>query len=518
MPEHEVEKREIPWNATWGFDGVRRFQKFAFFTFVFLFFVESASAAEYIPHRPNRLTSIHFTLFKIYRQQQCQEKMIEEAQQISELIPNDPDLEFFLGNSMQLGNFKAALEHYKRAAELAPSNLEYAQALGYALGRTGDWQGYSEILKRLEEKRHPFLPFPNDTEKYSPWMKPTASLSTKRTSMILNQGRSMVDIGELPTSTSKISINIRNADFAVMFEDRKNIAFITNYPHHWTDRSGHMNQEAISPPRRGYFQSINGIEALYGNHIKGSSEGMSIDHSLFQLAPTKNGGPSELRFAEDGAYINGQRLRIGALDPDDHDEPDVAQLIVPIDYSGQLSLNTDRGWIKLEQWKGSLKLFSSRPRNFEIGKVKGSPNCNVQCDGYVNLNIRNLQAENLTIKTGTSSSVTATVSHVDNAKLTAMGQGRIVLNTEEGKKCDVTGSEGNYVVNVQKRNDAQSDLQGAPDKVEHPIYTIPVTTPQVRPPAIHGPRFSASSSSRVLGQSAFNKRDRLRSARSSPPV
>jgi hypothetical protein len=206
-----------------------------------------------------------------------------------------------------------------------------------------------------------------------------------------------------------------------------------------------MSQVGKSDSPPGVFLTINGNLSFCGETTI-SPEGIAINGKIFDTFPMPGGqisdstslGGDNMRFADDGIYLNQRRARLGPLDPNDKEELDVVQILIPRSYVGQLELRT-RNDVKVDYWNGSLNILASHPASITIERVVGSPKCDIECDGYADVSIDKLEAKSLSVRTSKSSTLTIYRADADGVKLSASDNGQIIIRAGTCRKLETEG-------------------------------------------------------------------------------
>jgi hypothetical protein len=112
--------------------------------------------------------------------------------------------------------------------------------------------------------------------------------------------------------------------------------------------------------------------------------------------------------------VNKKKVRIGPLNPEDKSEVDIVQLLVPLDYVGDLELRTDVA-TKGDYWHGCISSFAGRPSTVEFEKVTGGIMGVIETSGYANLVIKELEAKQIEL-----SATETSILNIDSVKALEM--------------------------------------------------------------------------------------------------
>ena len=85
-----------------------------------------------------------------------------------------------------------------------------------------------------------------------------------------------------------------------------------------------------------------------------------------------------------GMTVNNNKVRIGPLGREDKSEADIVQLLVPLNYVGELELRTNVD-TKGDYWNGGINLFAGRPATVKFENVTVGISGEIDTSGYANL-------------------------------------------------------------------------------------------------------------------------------------
>jgi len=414
-----------------------------------LAFVSPACAESLPVSSQDRLISIHRTLFDIYQRQQNFEDALREGG-ILESLTKDPEISKTLGEISFLKNrYGEALTYFKRALEVGGPREDLDAAILVTLLQLNRYDEIQVVRQRIESARaakeaklYPQLPLPAACGSDIPWRTPT-SKEASRTSMLNGQGRQMQPVGMLPASAHRISITLTQCDFKLVHERRADILLIANYPTHWKNISGSLTQIGLGRYPVGHFHTINGEENWTGA-VTISPDGITINGMMFEKFPV---GSTNLSFAasrDDSAMINKEKVRIGPLDPNDKSEADIVQLLVPLDYSGDLELRTNGG-TKGDYWNGGISLFTGRPATVRFEKVTADKQEKIETSGYANLLINNLEAKRIGLSTTETSILKIDFVKALEISLKATDRGKIQIQSGTANRVHTDGVTKNIL-------------------------------------------------------------------------
>lgn len=315
----------------------------------------------------------------------------------------------------------------------------------------------------------------------------------------------------LPQTAPSIAIEVTNADFRLVHEDRHDIEVRTNYTKHWrVDDSGSVQQIDFAKCAFGVYHTQNGNNLIGTGTVPGSSaninmtpDGIFINGKRVPIEKrVSRPGSIGMEMNPDGLFVNGRRVMNGSADPKSPKELDVLQIAVPNDFHGTLNIksssslngivdrwdgdaltvsNSGGGEYSLGAVKAKCALTVAEQGRLEVADVEGVVSVTSQDSGKVK--IKHFVGDSSSIASSGQSEVVVETANTQGLTVKAAGKSTVVLGgnfsseTFKGDNIDLSAADTSKVVlqqadvddcTVKTSGTGKIDVSGAFYAIEEP--------------------------------------------------